>query len=107
MKEADMDCMGVKDIACMMMQNCFTDPALKAKLGAEKTPTLETFDAIIKSQEAGKKAASMFATANTIKPKFDKGKGCQNQAKQNKKTQISNAKRANSAPQLNAIPVTI
>ena len=53
MKEADVDCMGVEDIACMMMQNC-TDAALKAKLGAEKTPILENFNLIIESHEAGK-----------------------------------------------------
>ena len=52
-----MDPMGVEDIAFMMLQNCFTDPALKAKLGAVKTPTLNVFNDIIESHEAGKRAA--------------------------------------------------
>ena len=39
MKEANVDRMGQEDIACMMMQNCFLDTALKAELGAVKTPT--------------------------------------------------------------------
>ena len=78
MKVADMDCMGVEDITCMMMQNCFTDPALKAKLGAEKTPNLETFNVLIKSHDAGKKATNASATANTARYKINKGKIQQN-----------------------------
>ena len=38
MKEADVDHMGQEDIACLMVQNCFLDTTLKAKLGVIKTP---------------------------------------------------------------------
>ena len=50
MKDADIDRMGQEDIACMMMQNCFLDSALKAKLGVVKMPTLASFNDIIESQ---------------------------------------------------------
>ena len=46
-----------------------------AKLGAEKAPTLETFNAIIESHKAGKEVARMSATTNTVKRKYDKGEG--------------------------------
>lgn len=69
-----MDPMGQEDIACMMMLNCFLDTSLKAKLGAVKTPTLDAFNIIIESHEAGKKAASINASTNSVKGKGDESK---------------------------------
>ena len=86
----DADCMGEEDISCMTMQNCFIDTALKAKLGAVKTPTLATLNDIIESHEAGKKAANLTASANAVKIKGDKGKPWQ-QSVNGKRDQISNA----------------
>ena len=67
MKEADVDRKGVEDISSMMMQNSFTGPVLKAKMGAEKTPYLEMSNVIIESHKAGKKAANTLAMVNTIR----------------------------------------
>ena len=72
MKKADIDHMGIVDISCMMMQNCFTDPTLKAKLGSVKSPTLDVFNDFIESHKAGKKAANMSAIA--IKSRKGKGR---------------------------------
>ena len=69
MKETDVDHMGQEDIACMMMQNCFLDTTLKANLVAVKNLTLAAFNDIIKSHEAGKKAASLTASANAMRSK--------------------------------------
>ena len=90
MKEADVDRTGVKDIARIMRQNCFTDPALKAKLRAVKTPTLDVFNDIIESHEAGKRAVNMSATANAIKRRNNKSKESRSSSNNTKK-QISNA----------------
>ena len=51
------------------MQNCFLDPTLKAKLCAVRMPTLASFNEIIESHKAGKKAANTSASANAIKGK--------------------------------------
>ena len=80
-----MDQMEVEDIACMMLQNCFTDPALKAKLGAVKRPTLDIFNDIIESHEAGKRAVNVSAAANTVKRRNDKGKASCPSSNNNKK----------------------
>ena len=69
MKEADVDQRSQEDIACMMMQNCFLDFTLKAKLSAVKTPTRASFNVIIKSHKAGKKATNAFASANAVNGK--------------------------------------
>ena len=51
-----------------MLQNCFLDPALKAKLAAVKTPNLKTLTKnIIESHTAGKKVAQSMVSANALK----------------------------------------
>ena len=85
--------MGQEDIACMKMLNCFLDTSLKAKLGAVKNPTLAVFNGIIESHEAGKKAANINASVNSIKGKGDIGRNICQQLRNGKRDQISNAER--------------
>ena len=69
MEEAGIDQVGQENIACMMLQNCFLGSTLPVKLGTVKTPTLTTFNDILKSHVAGKKAAKCSPSANVLKGK--------------------------------------
>ena len=52
-------------------------PCPKSKTGVVKTPTLAAFTDINESHEAGKKAASLTASANAIRSKREKGRSSQ------------------------------